>query len=84
MKKIYGDYLLINQSISSIPNFIDKKFVGTNIEYQLTEKLIDFNEIAIVLGNDPLLIRNQNKLKRNFSPITKSFCHYKNNCLLPI
>ena len=59
-EKIYGDYLLINQSILSIPNFIDKKFVGTNIEYQLTEKIIDFNEIVIVLGNDPFIHKEPN------------------------
>ena len=63
-EKIYGDYLLINQSILSIPNFIDKKFVATNIEYQLTEKLIDFNEIAIVLGNDPFINKEPKQVKR--------------------
>ena len=27
-QKIYGDHLLINQSVSSIPSFIDEKFVA--------------------------------------------------------
>ena len=49
------------------------KFVGTNIEYQLTEKIIDFNEIVIVLGNDPFIHKEPKQIKREILALLQKF-----------
>ncbi len=72
-KKIYGDKLLVRQSISSLPDHVPPSKVVSNISYKVVEETAKANKIFLIFGNNPYLGINKNSIFEKLSMIDSKF-----------
>ena len=69
-KNIYGDKLLVRQSLDSLPNHVPSSKVVSNISYKVIEESSQAKQIFFIFGNDPYLGISKSSIFQKLSMIS--------------
>lgn len=70
-KEIYADVLYVRQPLDSLPGHINPTLVKSTIDFDIASKIISFDSVVIVFGNDPYVGFTQKNLVKELVNLKK-------------